>query len=80
MWSASGVFHPARVSAEDASGRTYSVTIPVGTVAKMTVNASGLGLRESEGRALPGGSARVDVQIQEGEAAAGRTERFTVTP
>ena len=75
VWSANGLFHPARVTAEDAAGRTYSLEIPVGVTAKLSVTPSALGVQDVAGRALAGGAA-VDVNM----LPAGQVFRYTVTP
>lgn len=76
VWSANGTFHPARVTTEDAGGRTYSLTLPVGIAAKLSVNAMALNLRDTAGKAIAGGGVSVDVAVP----AAGQAFRYSVTP
>ena len=75
VWSANGLFHPARVTAEDAAGRTYTLEVPVGVTAKLSVTPSALRVQDASGKALAGGAA-VDVIILPSAQAL----RFTVTP
>ena len=75
VWSANGLFHPARVTAEDAAGRTYSLEIPVGVTAKLSVTPSALRVQDAAGKGLAGGAA-VDVIM----SPAGQAFRYTVTP
>lgn len=80
-----GMFVPARVAVEDAKGRTYTVAIPVGVAAKLTISPFGIGLRdEVAGQPLGvtakgGGQQALTVLINEGEAAAGRLLRYSVS-
>lgn len=77
VWSAVGVFHPARITSEDASGRTYSLEVPVGVTARVTVTPSSLGLQDTTGRTFAAGSgAATDVILPP----AGQTLRYKITP
>ncbi len=75
VWSANGLFHPARVTAEDAAGRTYSLEMPVGVTAKLSVTPSALRVQDTTGKALTAGAA-VDVNM----LPAGQALRYTVMP
>ena len=74
VWSANGVFHPARVTSEDSGGRTYSLEVPVGVTAKVTLTPSSLRLQDTAGRALGAGGASTDVAM----GPAGHALRYSV--
>lgn len=75
VWSANGAFHPARVTAEDARGRTYSLAVPAGVAGKLSVTPSGLRLQDAAGKAAVGAGS-IDFELPP----AGQVFRYTVLP
>lgn len=65
VWTATGLFVPARVTAEDATGRTYSLTMPAGVSAKISITPSGMRLQDAAGKLQQGG-ASIDVNVKPG--------------
>ncbi|MCC6540115.1 MAG: carboxypeptidase regulatory-like domain-containing protein [Bryobacterales bacterium] len=78
VWAANGGFHPARPATDDATGRTYSIALPAGRPARLTVNATGLRLRDASGKPLAPAGSSLNVEIPVAQAAAGQTVRFAV--
>ena len=73
VWTATGVFVPAHVTAEDHTGRTYALTMPVGVSAKVSITPNGMKLQDAAGKLQQAG-ASVAVNVP----ASGQELRFAV--
>jgi hypothetical protein len=49
VWSASGAFHPALVSARDPGGRTLAVAVPSGATVRLSVMGRAFDLLDDRG-------------------------------